>query len=345
MKFEIFKVGAHTSDKGVTKDYSLDDLNFIAESYKPDEDEAPIVIGHPEDNDPAFGWISSLSVTDDGKLIADAQDEKIHPEFLSAVKEGSYKKRSISLTPDGKLRHIGFLGAAKPSVKGLSDIQFSSPSSVVYEMEDLDEPLFDKEEKNEEPEIPEDKISELSEEINHLKETISSMLKTPAFAGQSNFSETELNSTKESIEKINSQLNVLQSKISNSDFENLLEKRIEDGTLTPAVKDKVLAVSNFMLQNPAFDGQSQNFSEDFSQSKFQSDVNKLLVTLVNSFPNMLLFENFAEKPDSDVESFNDDLSDLNVDEESKTLHRKAVALMKKDNLSYLGAVTKIMKIQ
>jgi len=98
-----------------------------------------------------------------------------------------------------------------------------------------------------------------------------------------------------------------------------------------------------MLQNPAIDGQSQNFSEDFSQSKFQSDVNKLLITLVDSLPNLSLFENFAEKPDSELTSVDDDLSELNVDEESKTIHRKAVALMKKDDISYLGAVTKIMK--
>ena len=60
MQFEIFRTGNHTSDKGITKDYSLDDLNFIATSYNPEEDEAPIVIGHPEDNDPAFGWVSSF---------------------------------------------------------------------------------------------------------------------------------------------------------------------------------------------------------------------------------------------------------------------------------------------
>ena len=64
MNFEIFKTGTHTSDKGVSKEYTLEDLNFIAESYKPDEDEAPIVIGHPEENDPAFGWVSSLLLTE-----------------------------------------------------------------------------------------------------------------------------------------------------------------------------------------------------------------------------------------------------------------------------------------
>jgi hypothetical protein len=65
--------------------------------------------------------------------------------------------------------------------------------------------------------------------------------------------------------------------------------------------------------------------------------------LVDSLPNLSLFENFAEKPDTELASVDDDLSELNVDEESKTIHRKAVALMKKDDISYLGAVTKIMK--
>ena len=72
---------------------------------------------------------------------------------------------------------------------------------------------------------------------------------------QNNFSESELNSTKASIDKINSQLNSLQAKISNSDFEDLLENKVDEGTLTPAIKDKVLEVSNFM--------QSQNFQRRF----------------------------------------------------------------------------------
>ena len=337
MLFEIFKIGTHTSDKGVTKDYSLDDLNFIAQSYNPSEDEAPIVIGHPEANEPAFGWISSLAVTDDGKLVADAPDDKLHPDFLSAVQEGRYKKRSISLTPEGKLRHIGFLGAAKPSVKGLADIQFSSPSSVVYEMEDLEQPVFEQAEKTDEPKIKSDnnpayrnldegRIEGLSKELDQLKETIDSL--------QKNFSESETNSTKESINKINSQLNSLQAKLSNKDFEDLLESKVDEGTLTPAIKSKVLEVSNFM--------QVQNFSEDFSAPKFQSDVNKLLVSLVNSFPKIIYYENFAEKPEDDQVYKDDSFDNMEVDSESKQLHRKAIAMMKKDNITYLNAVTKLI---
>src|SRR5574338_529653 len=153
MKFEIFKTGTHTSDKGIQKEYSLDDLNFIAQSYNPTEDEAPIVIGHPIDNSPAYGWVSSLEVTEDGKLVADAPDEKLHPDFLSAVQEGRYKKRSISLTPEGKLRHIGFLGGAAPAVKGLADIQFSQPSSTVIEFELEAEEQSMKSKQSEDPDL------------------------------------------------------------------------------------------------------------------------------------------------------------------------------------------------
>ncbi len=323
MKFEIFKTGSHTSDKGVSKDYTLEDLNFIAQSYKPEEDEAPIVIGHPEDNDPAFGWISSLSVSEDGKLIAEAPDEKLQTDFLNALKDGSYKKRSISLTPEGKLRHVGFLGAAKPAVKGLADIQFSSPSSVIYEF-DFEKKVL--EEKPAQTNTDSNKITELSQEINTLKETISSM--------QKNFSEPEVNTTKESIDKINSQLNSLQAKISNSDFENLLDDKVEEGTLTPAIKDKVLEVSNFM--------QSQNFSDNFSPTRFQGDVNKLLISLVNSFPKIIYYDNFAEKPEEENSFKDDSFIGMEIDAESKQLHKKALALMKKENISYLSAVTKII---
>ncbi len=323
MKFEIFKAGTHTSDKGISKEYTLDDLNFIASNYNPSEDEAPIVIGHPEDNDPAFGWVSSLSVSDDGKLIADAPDDKLHPDFLNALKEGRYKKRSISLTPEGKLRHIGFLGAAKPAVKGLADIQFSSPSSELYEFDLMKEPpsaemVVDT--------IQSDKTYQtLNLELNNLKAAINELNK--------NFSESELNSTKASIEKINSQLNSLQAKISNSDFEKMLDEKVGEGTLTPAIKEKVLAVANF--------AQSQNFSEGFSPAKFQTDFNKQLIALVNSFPKIIYYENFAEKPEE--ENFKDDsFLGMEVDSESKQLHQKALALMKKDNITYMNAVTKLI---
>jgi len=311
MKFEIFKTGTHTSDKGISKDYTLDDLNFIAESYNPDEDEVPIVIGHPVDNSPAFGWISDLEVTEDGKLIANAPDDKIQSDFLNALKEGTYKKRSISLTPEGKLRHVGFLGGAAPAVKGLADIQFSQPSSTIFE--------FDIEQK------PDEELNELTRKIDELKESFNNL--------NLNFSEAD--STKQKLNDVLSQFNSLRSKITQNELADYLDEKISEGNLTPAIKDKILNVSTFIT--------SQNFSSEFSEIKFQSDVNNLLKDLSDSFPKIIHFENFAEKPDSVEEIKEEDYGDFSVDEHSKTLHKKALAIMKKDNISYISAVKKLME--
>lgn len=326
MKFEVFKTGTHTSDKGISKDYSLDDLNFIAMSYNPSEDEAPIVIGHPLDNSPAYGWVSSLEVTEDGKLVADTPDEKLHPEFLSAVQEGRYKKRSISLTPEGKLRHIGFLGGAAPAVKGLADIQFSQPSSTVIEFEI--ENVIEEQSNNStiEQSLNENQsLDKITEQLNSINETIKQL--------NSNFSETQNNELRTKFTLLSNEIDSLKSKITKSEFESLLENKLGVGSLTPAIKDKLLAVSNF--------AEAQNFSADFSQEKFNKDLNVLLTDLVNSFPKIIHYENFAEKPEFETDKLTDEFANYSVDAESKALHNKAVALSKKENITYLNAVKKL----
>jgi len=331
MKFEIFKTGTHTSDKGIQKEYSLDDLNFIAQSYKPDEDEAPIVIGHPIDNSPAYGWVSSLEVTEDGKLVADAPDEKLHPEFLSAVQEGRYKKRSISLTPDGKLRHIGFLGGAAPAVKGLADIQFSQPSSTVIEFELNDVSLSGVEDKQLDKEAIDQSVNNsstldnITNQLNEINETIKQL--------NANFSESQNNELSTKFIQLSNEINSLKSKINKSEFESLLENKLGVGSLTPAIKDKLLAVSNF--------AEAQNFSADFSQAKFNKDLNVLLTDLVNSFPKVIYYENFAEKPEFETDKLTDEFANYSVDAEAKALHSKALALSKKENITYLSAVKKL----
>ena len=67
-----------------------------------------------------------------------AKAKQVVPEFTEALKNGLYKKRSISLDKDGKLRHVGFLGAAAPAVKGLADIQFNADETDSIEFEILD---------------------------------------------------------------------------------------------------------------------------------------------------------------------------------------------------------------
>lgn len=121
---EVFKVGEHTDAGGDTREWTSDDLQKMVDLYnnqsEDDKHEAPVVVGHPVDNSPAYGWVEQLK-TDGKTLFAKLKD--LNKEFLNWVEKGLYKKRSISLYPNLLLRHIGFLGGVPPAVKGLADVK------------------------------------------------------------------------------------------------------------------------------------------------------------------------------------------------------------------------------
>lgn len=117
----VFRAGTWTDSAGRTRQWTVQDLDRIVESYDPAQNEAPVVIGHPKDNAPAYGWVERLKR--DGEILW-AKLKDLAPEFREWLERKVYKKRSISLYPDGTLRHVGFLGAAPPAVKGLPDPAF-----------------------------------------------------------------------------------------------------------------------------------------------------------------------------------------------------------------------------
>lgn len=121
---EILRTGTHTASSGDRVTFTDDDLEAIARAYDPQYSEAPVVIGHPSENGPAYGWVKALKAAG-GRLLATLD---LVPEFVDAVRQGLYKKRSASIYNDldgrGRyLRHVGFLGAMPPAVKALADIR------------------------------------------------------------------------------------------------------------------------------------------------------------------------------------------------------------------------------
>jgi hypothetical protein len=134
MKIEIFKSGTHTDSAGNKKTWTDQDLDAIVAKYNPAEHEAPAAIGHPEHNAPAFGWVESLE-RKGNMLYATFKD--LVPEFVDMLKKGLFKKRSISIYPDLTLRHVGFLGAMPPAIKGLADIQFNDAEAMTIEFSDV----------------------------------------------------------------------------------------------------------------------------------------------------------------------------------------------------------------
>jgi polyhydroxyalkanoate synthesis regulator phasin len=134
----IFRAGQHTSSGGSTLDFTEDTLKAVAQSYDPQLMQAPIVVGHPTDNGPAFGWISGIEFSEKG---LHAVPDQINADFAEMVSKGSYKKVSASFYgPDAAsnptpgqyyLRHVGFLGAMPPAIKGLEAIQFNEADDYV----------------------------------------------------------------------------------------------------------------------------------------------------------------------------------------------------------------------
>lgn len=136
--FEIFRAGTFTSSDGRVVTITVDDLEQIAQSYQPDVAAAPLVVGHPELDDPAYGWVKRLFVQGLA-LMAEARDVVV--EFATMVNQKRFPNRSASIyleaTPGnpfpGKkyLKHVGFLGAAAPAIPGLKPVQFSADDKAV----------------------------------------------------------------------------------------------------------------------------------------------------------------------------------------------------------------------
>lgn len=119
----IFKSGTHEDSHGRKRTWTIEELDRIVWEYNQRNEKAPLVLGHPQSNGPAQGWIHKLRRSRD---VLEACFERVTNEVKEAVRSGHYKYKSISLNLDGTLRHVGLLGAAPPAVSGLGPIEFSS---------------------------------------------------------------------------------------------------------------------------------------------------------------------------------------------------------------------------
>ncbi len=139
-RFSIFRSGRHTASSGRALEFSDDELRQAVAAYDPALHEAPIVVGHPKDNHPAYGWVKGISFDEATHEIV-ADPHQVDSDFSEMVGAGRFKKRSASwYLPDSPnnpkpgslyLRHVGFLGAQPPAVKGLKDVAFSDEDQVV----------------------------------------------------------------------------------------------------------------------------------------------------------------------------------------------------------------------
>ncbi|GIX17706.1 MAG: hypothetical protein KatS3mg119_1892 [Rhodothalassiaceae bacterium] len=155
---------------------TIADIQAIAAAYDPERYQAPVVIGHPKTDDPAWGWVTAASARDDGLWL----DVELLPEMAELVREGRYRAVSVALwTPTAagnpvpgvwSLRHLGFLGAQPPAVKGLTPVRIDAAEHggdvVVVTMSERGDPA---EGRKKETDMPKDDDVKLAERLAELE--------------------------------------------------------------------------------------------------------------------------------------------------------------------------------
>lgn len=226
---EIFKAGKRPDAHGTVVEITPADLQQAADAYDVAYHEAPAVIGHPKMDAPAYAWVKGLQL--DGDVLK-AEFDQVHPEFAEMVADGRFKKVSASFyladSPDNPkqgslyLRHVGFLGAMPPAVKGLRNPEFSeSEQGIVDFCEAMPNEPNQTEPTQGEPEMSAEEKAELDRlraENQQLKDE----------------------NAKAKAEKAEAELN--QAKAENADF---AESLVKAGKLAPIAKQQAVDLLNY----------------------------------------------------------------------------------------------------
>lgn len=142
--FRIFRPGKHVASCGTAVEFTKEDLAKAVTGYAPSNYASPLVIGHPKVEDRAWGQVEKLTQDEAGDVWA--HPAHVEPKFGELVQSKAFPNRSASwYMPDHPnnptpgalyLKHIGFLGAAAPALKGLGDIEFTDPVLQAIEFQE-----------------------------------------------------------------------------------------------------------------------------------------------------------------------------------------------------------------
>lgn len=166
MKIELARIGVHGQDgTRLTK-------QMLQEVVKNWPEEVPVSIGHEaKDHMPALGWAKSPEFDEDtGSLYGKVDLNDIGKELYD---KGLYKKWSIGIGKEKESsehypHHLAFLGSVPPKIKNLKNVEQVNAGEADF--------LFtfgdDEDELRQQLKESNNKIKELSDEINTIKDAI-----------------------------------------------------------------------------------------------------------------------------------------------------------------------------
>ena len=367
-KTEIFRAGTHTDNNGNRVTISAADLAEAVAAYDPALHEAPVVVGHPKTDDPAYGWVGGLAL--DGDTLS-ADFAQVDDAFADLVKAGRYKKISASFykpqSPGNPkpgvwyLRHVGFLGAQPPAVKGLSAAQFAEGDEYVEFSEaahgyaarlfrNLREFLIDKFG----AEVADQTIPNW--QIESIEELAAEDDIRPAFSDpplnqpeshenkETNMSpEQQLAQEKAAREAAEAKATAAEAELArlkteqekdlrdaahaqNSDF---AESLVKEGRLKPADKDLVVQALDF-AEHP------EHYTADFGEGSTKKPLADAMRNLFAAMPVLLAQGHLAKGTTAPAGTLAAEFAEA-ADPEALSHHERALALAAKEGIDYAEA--------
>lgn len=260
---EIFKAGKRIDDAGGEHLFSPAQIADMAAVYDPALHEAPLCVGHPQDNRPAYGFVKKISAAD-GTLLLDSTSD-VEVQFAEMVKTRRFPNRSASFYPPDHprnprpghwyLRHVAFLGATPPAVPGLKAIQFGEEEADCINFCDSGDAAQPPQEKTTMPQ-PQDVAAQLAAAQQQLEaanaDKAAAEQRAQALEGRlTNFAEE-------------------QSKARHAAHVSFAEDQVKAGRLKPALRGDVVAVLDML-------GSADQQTVDFSEGNTTRTVSPLAV--------------------------------------------------------------------
>jgi hypothetical protein len=373
---EVFRPGTFTPVSGEAITFSASDVEAMARIYDAVSFPAPAVVGHPALDAPAYGWAKGFRWDGDTQRLV-AEMGEMDASFEDAVAAGRYKKISMALfSPDAPNnpkpgqwypKHIGFLGAAAPAVSGLKPVAFAADQTGVHVFEfgdgvlmgdmtalrdvaglfwSLREWIIEKfGAEAADKTLPSWSISWIDEaarpstQDNHFAAPQEKSSVTP----QSTANPTNPQPASPSVDEavLQARLSQIEARERAADTaENIAfaEKLVGEGRLTPAVKDRAVALLNALPGEVASEQQIA-FAEGSVERKVAPRL--LLQEILSALPQTVTFGQTDIGTIDGVASFASP-DGRPVDPEQALIHAKAVAYqVSHPGTDYMAAVTAV----
>jgi hypothetical protein len=366
--WQLFKIGKWTSSSG--KEFSADEnkLDEIISATKNRiyvNDEIPICIGHKKEDSPKWGAFKKDSFKRAGDFLVGKYEYLVN-EFAEAIDRKMFDKVSIALYPDNSIKHVAILGVQAPAVPALEGIELASDEEGAEEYEfseveistywfsqavgvfkSIKNFLIDKFGLEEtEKIIPEDSLTNLGDpprvwttDKNYFTEkNQGAEMGNEKTIDQVTTEFTEiLNAADQEKKALNNALAAANAKLQEAEINQFCESAEVKNKITPAIRPHVVELMKLVSNEAEYE-----FAEGDGKAKITPV--DALKKIISSLPDMPGNNEFAANNNAAGNtSETDEFSEMNVNEESYELHKKAVKIQQAEKCSYAEAVNKAAK--